>query len=111
MAHVALGEAGSQWWVCLVARLQKLTNNKTTKIGANCCFTGHWPRCQITETRNTLAMWSTSKSERNDGPDTRRAYARCPLDSYVEFNSGQWLVVPFEPVMQPPFFTCLPSTG
>lgn len=37
------------------------------------------------------------------------AYATCPSDSYVELYGGQWLVVPFAPVEQPPFFTCLPG--
>lgn len=37
------------------------------------------------------------------------AYARCPSDSYVEYYVGQWLVVPFEPVEQPAFFSCLPG--
>lgn len=37
------------------------------------------------------------------------AYAGCLSDSYVEFYGGQWLVVPFEPVEQPSFFTCLPG--
>ena len=36
------------------------------------------------------------------------AFAACPADSYVEFYGGQWLVVPFEPVVQPAFFTCTP---
>ena len=39
------------------------------------------------------------------------AYAGCPSDSYVEFYGGQWLVVPFAPVEQPAFFTCLPGNG
>jgi hypothetical protein len=39
------------------------------------------------------------------------AFAGCPSDAYVEFYSGQWLVVPFAPVEQPPFFVCLPSNG
>ena len=39
------------------------------------------------------------------------AYAGCPSDSYVEFYGGQWLVVPFAPVQQPAFFTCLPGKG
>jgi len=38
------------------------------------------------------------------------AYSKCPSDSYVELYGGQWLVVPFAPVVQPPFFTCLPGT-
>lgn len=37
------------------------------------------------------------------------AFAKCPSDSYVELYGGQWLVIPFAPVEQPPFFTCLPS--
>lgn len=32
------------------------------------------------------------------------AYAKCPSDSYVELYGGQWLVVPFAPVEQPPLF-------
>jgi hypothetical protein len=39
------------------------------------------------------------------------AFADCPSDSYVEFYGGQWLVVPFAPVQQPAFFTCLPGNG
>lgn len=39
------------------------------------------------------------------------AYARCPSDSYVEFYGGQWLVVPFAPVEQPAFFSCVPSNA
>jgi hypothetical protein len=38
------------------------------------------------------------------------AYSRCPSDSYVEFYSGQWLIVPFAPVEQPSFFVCHPDT-
>lgn len=39
------------------------------------------------------------------------AYERCPQGSYVEFYGGQWLVVPFAPVKQPPFFVCLPESS
>ncbi|MDQ0029908.1 hypothetical protein J2S89_001730 [Arthrobacter bambusae] len=39
------------------------------------------------------------------------AYAKCPVDSYVELYGGQWLVVPFAPVDQPPFFSCLPKSA
>lgn len=38
------------------------------------------------------------------------AFAACPADSYVEFYGGRWLVVPFEPVVQPAFFNCTPRT-
>ena len=37
------------------------------------------------------------------------AYKSCPADSYVEFYAGQWLVVPFAPVVQPQFFVCTPG--
>ena len=37
------------------------------------------------------------------------AFATCPTDSYVEYYGGQWLVVPFAPVVQPAFFTCTPG--
>ena len=37
------------------------------------------------------------------------ALAACPPDSYVEYYAGQWLIVPFEPVEQPAFFTCTPG--
>lgn len=36
------------------------------------------------------------------------AFATCPADSYVEYYSGQWLVVPLAPVVQPAFFVCTP---
>jgi hypothetical protein len=38
------------------------------------------------------------------------AFAACTADSYVEFYSGRWLVVPFEPVVQPAFFHCTPGS-
>lgn len=37
------------------------------------------------------------------------AYAGCPSDSYVEFYGGRWLTIPFAPIEQPAFFTCLPG--
>lgn len=37
------------------------------------------------------------------------AFTSCPAGSYVEFYAGQWLVVPFQPVTQPAFFTCTPG--
>jgi len=37
------------------------------------------------------------------------AFATCPTDSYVEYYGGQWLVVPFAPVVQPKFFVCVPG--
>jgi len=37
------------------------------------------------------------------------AFASCPPDSYVEHYAGQWLIVPFAPVVQPAFFTCTPG--
>jgi len=36
------------------------------------------------------------------------AFTACPTDSYVEYYGGQWLVVPFAPVVQPAFFVCTP---
>jgi hypothetical protein len=44
------------------------------------------------------------------GMTREEAYAVCPLDSYVEFYGGQWLVIPLAPVEQPSFFTCLPRS-
>ena len=38
------------------------------------------------------------------------AFTNCPADSYVEFYSGEWLIVPFAPVIQPKFFTCHPAS-
>ncbi|UYL87651.1 hypothetical protein SEA_VRESIDENCE_47 [Arthrobacter phage VResidence] len=38
------------------------------------------------------------------------AFANCPADCYVEFYGGQWLIVPFEPVVQPAFFTVTPKS-
>lgn len=37
------------------------------------------------------------------------AFASCPSDSYVEYYGGLWLIVPFEPVVQPAFFSCIPN--
>jgi hypothetical protein len=37
------------------------------------------------------------------------AYARCPVDSYVESYGGQWLIVPFAPVEQPRLFVAVPG--
>jgi hypothetical protein len=37
------------------------------------------------------------------------AFTHCPADSYVEYYSGQWLIIPFAPVTQPAFFTCTPG--
>ena len=37
------------------------------------------------------------------------AFATCPTDHYVEYYSGRWMVVPFEPVKQPQFFHCTPG--
>jgi hypothetical protein len=46
---------------------------------------------------------------RSQGKLTREeAFAACTTDSYVEFYGGRWMVVPFEPVTQPAFFTCTP---
>ena len=36
------------------------------------------------------------------------AVAACTAGHYVEFYGGRWLVVPFEPVAQPAFFTVTP---
>ena len=38
-----------------------------------------------------------------------QAYAQCTPDSYVEFYAGQWLVIPYMPVVQPAFFSCAPG--
>jgi hypothetical protein len=38
------------------------------------------------------------------------AFSRCPSDSYVEFYSGRWLIVPLAPVEQPKFFVCQPRS-
>jgi hypothetical protein len=54
-------------------------------------------------------MRVTPQSKENE-MTREEAYAKCPSDSYVELYGGQWLVVPFAPVVQPPFFTCLPGT-
>lgn len=37
------------------------------------------------------------------------AFVRCPADSYVEFYSGEWVIVSYEPVQQPQFFYCHPG--
>ncbi|YCK79641.1 hypothetical protein M1D89_00985 (plasmid) [Arthrobacter sp. D3-18] len=37
------------------------------------------------------------------------AFVSCPADSYVEFYGGEWLIVPYKPVMQPRFFICHPG--
>lgn len=37
------------------------------------------------------------------------AFENCPPDSYVEYYGGIWLIVPFAPVTQPEFFTCIPN--
>jgi hypothetical protein len=37
------------------------------------------------------------------------AFAKCPADSYVEYYSEQWLIVPFAQVEQPRFFVCTPG--
>jgi hypothetical protein len=39
------------------------------------------------------------------------AFSRCPSDSYVEFYSGRWLIVPLAPVEQPKFFVCQPRSS
>lgn len=44
------------------------------------------------------------------GMSREEAFAACPADSYVEFYGGRWMVVPFAPVAQPPFFTCIPNS-
>lgn len=37
------------------------------------------------------------------------AFSECPVDAYVEYYGSQWLIVPFAPVEQPPFFICSPG--
>lgn len=37
------------------------------------------------------------------------AFSVCPVDAYVEYYGSQWLIVPFAPVEQPPFFVCRPG--
>lgn len=37
------------------------------------------------------------------------AFAHCPSDSYVESYGNQWLIIPFECVVQPAFFDCTPG--
>ena len=41
--------------------------------------------------------------------DRASAAASCPAGHYVEFYGGRWLVVPLEPVVQPPFFVVVPG--
>lgn len=36
------------------------------------------------------------------------AFAACPPGHYVEYYGGRWLIVPYAPVTQPTFFTCIP---
>lgn len=55
--------------------------------------------------------WSQLQQERPIDMTREEAYAGCPSDSYVEFYGGRWLMVPYAPVEQPGFSTCLPITG
>lgn len=36
------------------------------------------------------------------------AFSVCPAP-YVEYYGSQWEIVPFAPVVQPPFFVCRPG--